>query len=88
MYFALLCIENLLEGFEGDNVVKRFNKTMITELIVLAQRHKNFWVRLSTQRIFGHLFSHFLKATSKVTFASLFLKENDKYLLDSTKITY
>lgn len=58
VYLALLCIENLFAtDAKALLQVVRSQPGLLDDISLLAWRHDNYWVRLTTQRIFGHLFS-------------------------------
>ena len=66
-YLALLCLENLFQKCEPSLVISmiRLEKQLCSDIVELAWRHQNYWVRLTAQRFFGHVFSYLHKISSE-----------------------
>lgn len=64
IYFAVLCLENLF-GYcaahpDKGNMISTLRTHAINlpnKLVLLTTKHDNYWVRLSSQRLFGHMFT-------------------------------
>ena len=66
---ALLSLDNLFQSCAPSLVINAVKQEtpLCANIIQLAWRHENYWVRLTSQRLFGHIFSHLhsLKAEGK-----------------------
>jgi len=68
LYHALMCIEKLVE-----NQDKRFVVTMLAKLglpkavLVFAKDHQNYWIRMISQRLIGHIFAAQIELKGNLT---------------------
>jgi len=73
VYLAVLCIENLFATIDSKAmlVAVKSQAGLLEDISFLAFHHDNCWVRLSTQRIFGHIFATIngTKQTAATVFA-------------------
>lgn len=58
LYHAFACLEKLTEFQDQKTVVtKLVSLELPRALILFAQNHNNYWIRLICQRLVGHLFA-------------------------------
>ena len=68
MYHGLVSIEKLLENQDKRTVLVELKRLRIAEqVILLAQYHSNYWIRLLSQRLIGHLFAAQLQLKENLT---------------------
>ena len=77
-YLAVSALENLLQSCDTTLVIKAFTQELGQEIVTLAWRHNNFWIKLACQRLLGHMFASCLELDSfSKVFGSVFAeKEN------------
>lgn len=77
-YFAVLCLENLFSNCEKYHthllhLIKTL--TMTESLVFVTTKYENYWVRLSTQRLFSLVFA--LAKDESALSSVCCLEEND-----------
>ena len=75
IYFAILCLENLFKTCQKQHTLLL---SLVSDLeigqtlVFMTSKHENYWVRLSTQRLFANIF-----AVTTDIHKTLSLKEGD-----------
>ena len=68
-YMSISSLENLFLSCKAEQVIATFGETLGQDIVTLAWRHENFWVKLACQRLLGHMFSSCLQ---KQNFSDVF----------------
>lgn len=94
IYFAVLCLENLFSycatNPDKGNMIASLRThagNLPNKLVLLTTKHDNYWVRLSSQRLFGFMFTELQsQKNKKLTLGQVFdLEEGTN---DSLKLIY
>ena len=56
-YLAVSSLENLFQSCQTQQVMAAFSQELGQDIVTLAWRHQNFWVKLVCQRLLGHMFA-------------------------------
>ena len=56
-YLAVSSLENLFTSCDNQQIIGAFTQDLGKEIITLAWRHNNFWIKLVCQRLLGHMFA-------------------------------
>ena len=68
-YMAVSSLEHLVQSCDAAQVIAAFDVQLGQNIVTLAWRHENFWIKLVCQRLLGHMFA---TCQSRHNFASVF----------------
>lgn len=56
-YLAVSSLENLIQSCDSKQVLAAYSEELGKDIVTLAWKHSNFWVKFSCQRLLGHIFA-------------------------------
>ena len=69
-YFSIVCIENMMAKCNYSQVFQACTSDLKKDIVTLMWRSDNYWVRLSSQRVIGYLFTNSASLASAVELKS------------------
>jgi len=78
VYMAISALENLFKSCDAKKVMEGFSQELGRDIVTIAWKHSNFWVKFACQRLLGHMFASCLQEKNfSAVFGEVFaLKEN------------
>ena len=75
---AISALENLFKSCDAKKILDGFSQELGQDIVTIAWKHSNFWVKFACQRLLGHMFASCLQQKNfSAVFGEVFaLKDN------------